>query len=64
MLFYLSLALSTLSLISLAVLGGIFAFYDRIASYEERRLAEAFGPAYQAYRAKVPKWLPRFGAAR
>jgi protein-S-isoprenylcysteine O-methyltransferase Ste14 len=64
LMFYLSLVMATLSLVSLAVWGAMFAFYDVIASYEERRLAEAFGPAYQAYRAKVPKWLPRFGAAR
>jgi protein-S-isoprenylcysteine O-methyltransferase Ste14 len=64
LMFYLSLVVATLSLVSLAVWGGMFAFYDVIASYEERRLAEAFGPAYQAYRAKVPKWLPRFRAAR
>lgn len=64
MLFYLSLVLSTLSLISLAMLGGVFAFYDRIAAYEEMLLAREYGPEYQEYRRKVPKWMPRLRKAR
>jgi len=64
LLFYLALVIGTLSLVSLAAWCGIFVFYDVIASFEERGLAEAFGPAYQAYRGKVPKWLPRLRAAR
>lgn len=64
LMFYLSLVVATLSLASLAVWGAVFAFYDIIASYEERRLAEAFGPAYLDYRARVPKWVPRLRAAR
>jgi protein-S-isoprenylcysteine O-methyltransferase Ste14 len=59
LLFYGSLVIATCSLISLAVLAGIFLFYDIIASYEERRLVEAFGSAYEAYRARIPKWVPR-----
>jgi protein-S-isoprenylcysteine O-methyltransferase Ste14 len=64
LLFYLALVIMTLSLIALAVWCGVFVFYDVIASFEERRLAEAFGPGYEAYRAKVPKWVPRLRAAR
>lgn len=64
LLFYVSLVIATLSLVSLAVWAGIFAFYDIIASYEERRLVEIFGPAYQAYRARVPKWFPRVRAVK
>lgn len=64
LMFTLSLVIATLSLVSLAIWAATFAFYDVIASYEERRLVEAFGPAYQAYRAKVPKWVPRIRAGR
>jgi methanethiol S-methyltransferase len=64
LLFYLSLVIATLSLVSLAVWGAMFAFYNIIASYEERRLVESYGGAYEAYRAKVPKWVPRLKAAR
>jgi protein-S-isoprenylcysteine O-methyltransferase Ste14 len=64
LMFYLSLVIATLSLVSLAVWGAMSAFYDFIASYEERRLAESYGAAYEAYRAKVPKWVPRLRAVR
>jgi protein-S-isoprenylcysteine O-methyltransferase Ste14 len=64
LLVYLAFVVGTLSLASLAVWGGVFVFYDAIASYEERRLVEAFGPAYEAYRSRVPKWVPRLRAAR
>lgn len=61
---YLSLVVATLSLLSLAAWIVVFVFYDVIASYEERELAETFGSAYRAHRAKVPKWLPRLRAVR
>jgi protein-S-isoprenylcysteine O-methyltransferase Ste14 len=64
LLVYLAFVAGTLSLVSLAVWGGVFVFYDVIASYEERRLMEAFGPAYEAYRRRVPKWVPRLRPAR
>jgi protein-S-isoprenylcysteine O-methyltransferase Ste14 len=38
-----------------------------VVGYEERGLARRFGPDYQAYRAAVPRWVPRrppLGAAR
>jgi protein-S-isoprenylcysteine O-methyltransferase Ste14 len=62
LLFYLALALATLSLLSYALLVGIFLFYDYIAHYEERLLLERFGEEYRRYREKTGKWLPKLGA--
>jgi len=62
-LFYVSLVISTLSLASAALLGGIAAFYDVIATYEERSLMRKHGDAYRVYKQKVPKWIPRLRAA-
>lgn len=59
-----AIAISTLSLVSLAVGIGIFVFYDFIASYEERRLLEMFGPEYRDYQGRVPKWVPRLKPRR
>jgi protein-S-isoprenylcysteine O-methyltransferase Ste14 len=58
-LFYLGLALSTASLASLALALAIFAFYDHIASYEERWLEARYGEAYRSYRLRTGKWWPR-----
>ena len=58
-LFYLGLALSTASLAALALTSVIFAFYDHIATYEERWLEERHGEAYRAYRSRTGKWWPR-----
>ena len=54
---YLGLILMTLSLISLALLGVIFIFYNYIASYEEQLLINMFGQDYLDYKKKVPKWF-------
>ena len=54
---YLGLILMTLSLISLAMLGLIFIFYNYIASYEEKLLIKMFGQDYLDYMKKVPKWF-------
>ena len=62
LLFYLGLALSTASLLSCVLLVGIFLFYDYIADYEERLLLEKFGEAYQRYRDRTGKWLPKLVA--
>lgn len=35
-----------------------------VRRHEEPRLRERFGPAYDAYRARVPAWVPRPGARR
>lgn len=31
-----------------------------VARVEEPKLAQRFGPCYDAYRGKVPRWVPRF----
>ena len=58
---YLGLAVSTLSLFSLAILAGIFIFYNYIASYEEGLLEAKFGAEYREYKKKTGKWLPKLG---
>ena len=63
-LFYLGLAVATLSLLSLAVVGGIAVFYNYIASYEEKFLEDRFPAEYPAYRKKTRKWLPRLRQPR
>ncbi|MBN1504753.1 MAG: isoprenylcysteine carboxylmethyltransferase family protein [Candidatus Eisenbacteria bacterium] len=61
---YLGLTISTASLLSLAVLVGIFVFYDYIAGYEERLLEARFGEQYRRYKDRTGKWLPRVGGGR
>lgn len=56
---YIGLALSTASLAALALAAGIFAFYDHIASYEERWLEARHGEAYRTYRSRTGRWWPR-----
>ncbi len=62
-LFYVSLVISTLSLVSAAFLGGIAVFYDAIASYEEKTLLRKHGDEYRVYKQRVPKWIPRIRPA-
>jgi protein-S-isoprenylcysteine O-methyltransferase Ste14 len=61
---YLGLTISTASLISLALLVGIFIFHNYIGSYEEALLEAKFGDAYRQYQVKTGKWIPRLGAWR
>ena len=56
---YLGLAVSTASLFSLVLLVVIFAFYNYIASYEEKLLETSLGEAYREYKRKTGKWVPR-----
>jgi protein-S-isoprenylcysteine O-methyltransferase Ste14 len=35
------------------------AFHLRVLLFEEPRLRELFGAEYEAYRAAVPRWIPR-----
>jgi protein-S-isoprenylcysteine O-methyltransferase Ste14 len=63
LLFYVSLAVSTASLIGMALFGGVFAFYNFIAAYEERILLDKYGDEYREYRRRVPKWIPRLRPA-
>jgi protein-S-isoprenylcysteine O-methyltransferase Ste14 len=55
---YVGLAISTLSILSLALCAVIFLFYDFLASYEEKLLEARFGVTYQAYRKRTGKWFP------
>jgi len=61
MLFYFGLAASTVSLVSLTLLVGIFIFYNYIASYEEVLLEAKFGESYQKYKTETSKWVPKLG---
>jgi protein-S-isoprenylcysteine O-methyltransferase Ste14 len=58
-LFYVGLAVSTVSIAALVLTSGIFAFYDHIATYEERWLENRYGDAYRDYRSRTGKWWPR-----
>ncbi|MEJ2069511.1 MAG: isoprenylcysteine carboxylmethyltransferase family protein [Syntrophobacterales bacterium] len=58
LLFYFGLACATASLWSLALLVGIFLFYNYIAGYEEELLEARFGESYRTYKEKTGKWLP------
>jgi len=53
------LAVATASLVSLALLVGIFLFYNFIAGYEEKLLEAKFGESYTAYQRQTGKWLPK-----
>ena len=57
LLILLGLFLATLSLLSLLVWGGLFVFFDRMATYEERDLYKILGEQYLNYQKQVPKWL-------
>ena len=60
-LFYLGLAVSTVSLFSLALLVLIFLFYNHIAGYEEKLLVQRFGEKYNSYQRRTGKCVPRIG---
>lgn len=47
----------TLSLLSLLVWVGLFVFFDRMATYEERDLYRILGEQYLKYQRQVPKWF-------
>lgn len=55
---YAGTAISSLSLISLALLIPIFFFYNYIAGYEEKLLEVKFGDTYREYEMRTGKWLP------
>lgn len=56
---YFGAAFSSLSLASLALVPGIFIFYNYIASYEEKLLEVRFGEEYRKYEKRIGKWLPK-----
>jgi protein-S-isoprenylcysteine O-methyltransferase Ste14 len=64
LLFYVSLFLGSLSLLSLVAFAAIFLFYDFIARYEEKILDQKYGQDYREYKRNVPKWIPRLRPAR
>ena len=64
LLFYLGLAVSTASLLSLALLVGIFFFYNHIASFEEKVLESKYREHYVAYKNRTGKWIPKPKAIR
>jgi protein-S-isoprenylcysteine O-methyltransferase Ste14 len=41
--------------------GMALLFHARVVLFEEPALASAFGDEFAAYRARVPRWLPRIG---
>ena len=45
----------------LVVYGGVFWFASHlfVVSYEEPTLQQTFGAEYEAFRANVPRWIPR-----
>jgi len=61
---YFAFAVSSLSLIALALIIPVFFFYDFIAGYEQKLLEEKFGDAYRDYEARTGKWLPGLGRGR
>jgi len=57
LLFYLSLIISTMSLIAFVLWIGIFFIYNYFALYEEKFLINKFGKEYLDYIKKVPRWI-------
>lgn len=53
------LAVTTRSPLAVALFVGHVPWFDRRAARDEEHLAALFGPAFEAYRARVPRWLPR-----
>lgn len=58
LLFLTGLTLATRSPLSLAVTAALVPWFDERARQDHRRLVEMFGPAYEDYAARVPRWLP------
>lgn len=61
---YFSLSISTVSLLSMTILVGIFIFHDYIATYEEKLLEIKYGYVYTQYKEKTGKWTPKIIGAR
>ncbi|MFA5795493.1 MAG: isoprenylcysteine carboxylmethyltransferase family protein [Candidatus Brocadiia bacterium] len=59
LLFFLRLVAFSLSILSLGLWIVIFLFYNYIAGYEEQVMADKFGAAYQDYKKRTGKWLPK-----
>jgi len=57
-LFYLGMAVITLSLVAIVVWMITFAYYNTLANFEETLLEERFGNDYLEYKKNVRKWIP------
>lgn len=55
----LSLSVYSSSLVSIIIVAGLFTFYNRFVTYEEKQLVELFGDEYREYQNRVSKWIPR-----
>ncbi|MBD3354247.1 MAG: DUF1295 domain-containing protein [Candidatus Lokiarchaeota archaeon] len=60
LLIYFGLCISTLSLISFALLIPIFLIYNRFVDYEEKQLIKQFDDEYIAFMRITPKWRIKF----
>lgn len=58
LIFFAGLALTLRSWIGLALLAFHLFWFDRRAQEDEARLAELFGPPYEAYRGRTARWIP------
>jgi len=59
LLFCLSFLFLSLSLIATGIWILFYFIYDKIATYEEKKLIEILGEEYRLYQKKVSKWLPK-----
>jgi len=59
LLVYFGLSFATLLPLALAVAVVAFIFYNYIAAFEEKVMAEKFGEEYKNYKAATGRWLPR-----
>ncbi|MFC1573250.1 methyltransferase family protein [Candidatus Eisenbacteria bacterium] len=60
--FYFGMTFVTCSLLSLGLFVVIWIFYDYIAGYEEKLMAQKFGDEYRTYMSRTGKWIPRLWA--
>jgi protein-S-isoprenylcysteine O-methyltransferase Ste14 len=56
--FLTGLTLLTRSPVALALTAGLTHWFDERARTDHRRLTALFGAPYEAYAARVPRWLP------
>ena len=59
LLFCLSFLFISVSLVSIGIWISFFVFYDRMATYEEKRLIKLLGEQYRTYQKRVSKWVPK-----
>jgi len=57
--FFVSHLFISISLLSIGIWIAVFVFYDRIATYEEKKLIEILGKEYVVYQKRIPKWFLR-----